>query len=157
MEKKQVFSWNYASAHAECNFDNPAKKPTKIQKSAQPLKLVIQTTSFLKLYIFLGKLFRSHRLHVWQLCQKNRRKSEKLSAQKIEKYIITEVFFFWTRIIQNWHYYLEFVPKLTNFFLKICLSPKNSSAGIDSIFDRSLEKSRVNFDKFPAQGPKKSR
>ena len=117
-KKKQVFSWNYASAHAECNFDNPAKKPTKIQKSAQPLKLGIQTTSLPKLYIFLGKLFRSHRLHVWQLCQKNRRKSEKLSAQKIEKYIITEVFFFWTRRIQNWHYYLEFVPKLTNFFFQ---------------------------------------
>ena len=69
--KKTGFSWNYASAHAECIFDKPAKKPTKIQKIAQPLKLGIQTTSFLKLYRFLGKHCRSHRLHVWQLCQKN--------------------------------------------------------------------------------------
>ena len=122
--KKTFFSWIYASAHAECNFDNPAKKPTKIQKSAQHLKLGIQTNFFLKLYLFLWKHFRSHGLRLALLPEKNRRKSEKLSAQKIEKYIITEVFFFWTRRIQNWHYYLEFVPKLTIFFSNFVFHPK---------------------------------
>ena len=59
---------------------------------ARPLKLDIQTTSFLKLYLLVGKHFRSHRLHVWKHCQWKFAESLKSCLHK-KKYTFTEVFF----------------------------------------------------------------
>ena len=122
LEKK--ISSEYSYAHAEYNFDKLAKKRTRIQEySAQILKLIIQTTSFLEKNFSWENVSCHVDCMFGNPAEKNFTKNPKSSLHPKKPWRIKNcwgIFFLkrfpWTHKKHNWHSGYEFMPKLPKFF-----------------------------------------